>query len=385
MVGLAGLPTPTADTQSVSRQSLIANSVSPSKSPTRNGSMASVIRKRVTFKSDGLHPDPLNKAQTMLYINYDATPDTLRSNFSEMTTCTRQESVSRMTKQSSFTADSSLPQHVEEPLSGDEAEMIDGLMSDLSRRNMFDHTAAHSTGPSYVMTSNHSALKKVQTLADITSKSAAAANAGWADTPKYTDRSTRDTYRSNVMLMEEASIDPTKPLSAPYVGCCGRLSYEVESLLIRNPRLYAIYLLIISISPRLLVILDMYTDVTVTIDLYEGGESIWFMMSCLFIAFPFVLVWAASLRFVQNYVLSLDKEKNKLKNWRKTIKLLLTLYMFPPVGSLSVALYEAYSVIADIIYGFKCFLCGTGMVVSADRRYQAMAGYRKAIEVFAES
>merc|ERR1719474_2594119 len=150
------------------------------------------------------------------------------------------------------------------------------------------------------------------------------------DTPKYTDKANQ-TF-APVKMYEERSIDPRKPIDDPYDGCFSRIGYEISSLLIRNPRFYAVYLLSISILPRFLVILDMYTDITVTIDLYDGGESIWFMLSCLFIAFPFVLVWAASLRFIQNYVLSLDKqdkEKKMLKKWRKGIKILLTFYMFP--------------------------------------------------------
>ena len=174
------------------------------------------------------------------------------------------------------------------------------------------------------------------------------------------------------------NINENDPLPIPYKpGCWHRTYYELESILVKHPRIYAIWLLLKSIIPRGLVVFDMYTDALIAYELYLASERIWFMVSCLFIAFPFVLVWSASLRFIQKYLR--DADESSYVGW------LLVIYMFPPVGSILIVFYEVYWVFKDIVFGLKAFFFGTGLVKAADRESGAMASYRKAIEVFAES
>ena len=57
--------------------------------------------------------------------------------------------------------------------------------------------------------------------------------------------------------------------------------------------------------------------------------------------------------------------------------------LYLPIGVLIVALYETYCTISDITYTIACSLFG-GLVVSEDRRYQAIVNYRKVVQIFAE-
>ena len=59
--------------------------------------------------------------------------------------------------------------------------------------------------------------------------------------------------------------------------------------MVTHTRLYAVQILIKELWGRILVMFDMYTDALIAYELYKGSERIWFMLSCLFIAFPFVL------------------------------------------------------------------------------------------------
>eukprot|EP01084_Bolivina_argentea_P158239 275671_1 len=77
-------------------------------------------------------------------------------------------------------------------------------------------------------------------------------------------------------------------------GCWDALTFYFESFLVVHARIYALWLLSYQILTRALVIFDMYTDIIIALELYTGNEKIWFMLSCLFICLPFVLVWSAS-------------------------------------------------------------------------------------------
>ena len=185
---------------------------------------------------------------------------------------------------------------------------------------------------------------------------------------------------------DDDGIDLSKPITKPYGnGCYNKMRFFWETFLVMHARIYAIYLLTYQIGTRGLVIFDMYTDIKVAWALYKGNEKAWFMLSCLFIALPFVLVWSASLRFIQAY---LEKLFYKIYNkwaFKMLINIMLIAYMFPPVGSLVIAAYEVIWLGSDIYYGFKAFMFGTGLVEANDRQTKAMKTYRKAIEIFAES
>lgn len=185
---------------------------------------------------------------------------------------------------------------------------------------------------------------------------------------------------------DEYGIDLKRPLQKPYSsGCIPRSKYYLQSFLVIYARMYALYLLGYQIGTRGLVIFDMYTDIIVAWALYKGNEKVWFMLSCLFIALPFVLVWSASLRFIQNYIEKIFYKIYDKWGMKMLINIALIIYMFPPAGSLVIAIYEVVWLISDLYYGIKAFLFGTGLVEANDRQTKAMKTYRKAIEIFAES
>ena len=196
-----------------------------------------------------------------------------------------------------------------------------------------------------------------------------------------------DPLRSYTLLEDEDEL--RRPLTMPHKSDCWSVfKYRVESFLVVHPRIYALYLLYRSTWPRGLVLFDVYTDLIVALSLYRGAERIWFMLSCLFIAMPFVLVWSASLRFIQNFLFKLYEAKKEsahltLMEW--AVNVVLILYMFPPLGAMIIALYEVYWVLSDVWLGCKAFVYGTGLVEAEDRQTKAMKSYRRAIEIFAES
>ena len=95
-----------------------------------------------------------------------------------------------------------------------------------------------------------------------------------------------------------------------------KFKYRIESFFVIHPRFNALYLLYRSIWPRALVIVDMYTDILVASTLYTSTHTFWFMLSCLFVALPFVLVWSVSLRFIQMYLTKLFQRLNTKKSKR---------------------------------------------------------------------
>ena len=182
-----------------------------------------------------------------------------------------------------------------------------------------------------------------------------------------------------------------------------------------------------STFPRAMMVFDMYTDIIVALSLYKAKESIFFMLSCLFISFPFVMVWSASLRFVQRYMDRLEnsdsranisnirrkkggaaneiaddendknkaskhgRRKNKyLGRWRMEKlslfeNIVLSLYIFPPIGIIMVTLYEIYWVLTDIVIALKCFVQGNIMIIDEESEYKSFKRYRKILEMFGES
>eukprot|EP01084_Bolivina_argentea_P125032 221561_1 len=198
-------------------------------------------------------------------------------------------------------------------------------------------------------------------------------------------------------------------LPLPYKkGCFHKTKFRFKTFLIIHPRIYALYLLFIQTWPRILLVFDMYTDLVVAYELYQGEQRVWFMLSSLFFVLPFILVWFASLRFIQLYVQKLydkldvhsDKSTNniiksknniysKLKKKSSlihtVINIFLMIYMFPLIGSLFMAVAEVMWIISDVFHGFKAFVFGTGLIETENRQIKAMKSYRRTVEVFSES
>ena len=100
-------------------------------------------------------------------------------------------------------------------------------------------------------------------------------------------------------------------LPMPYNSkkCFSRASYYFWTFLVTHPRIYALYFLYSATWPRALVLLDMYTDVAVAKSLFDNNETLWFMLSSVFVLLPFVLVWTVSLRFIQKHINKLYAKK----------------------------------------------------------------------------
>eukprot|EP01084_Bolivina_argentea_P170284 295081_1 len=192
--------------------------------------------------------------------------------------------------------------------------------------------------------------------------------------------------------MDETELeDIDKPLPLPYKsGCVHKAKYFFKSFLIIHPRIYALYLLFVQTWPRILVFVDMITDALLAYELYRGQQRFWFMLSSLFLMSPFILVWSASLRFIQLKVqkwydrLNLNKSK-RLSLFQSIINIFLMFYMFPPIGCILMVVAELFWVMSDLFIGVKAFVFGTGLIQTENREIKAMKSYRRAVEVFSES
>ena len=194
-----------------------------------------------------------------------------------------------------------------------------------------------------------------------------------------------------------------------------------------------------STLPRAMSLFDIYTDVVVAKQLYDARESIFFMFCCLFIAFPFIMVWSASLRFVQRYMDKLENSEsrsarmqyimknkpnedvikdgksptssnknsknsgstsssnNNTKNKTKFLarwqmdklslfeNIILSLYIFPFFGIIMVSIYEVYWIITDIIIALKCWFRGQLLIIDEESEYKSFKRYRKILEMVGES
>ena len=173
---------------------------------------------------------------------------------------------------------------------------------------------------------------------------------------------------------DEALIkDSVYELTTPYrqKNCCSRMHYYFETFLVTHRRIHAVYLLLQKILPRALVLFDMYTDFLVAKDLYDSGDTFWFMISSLFLFTPMLLVWVASLRFLQNWVSNAQLE-SKSKFQRFFINFGIFIYIFPPIGSALLFIWELIWMFGDIGNGFKAFILGRGFIEKHDAKYLAL-------------
>ena len=173
------------------------------------------------------------------------------------------------------------------------------------------------------------------------------------------------------------------PLRSPYDrnSLISVVSYHLETFLVVNPRIHSLFLLVKSTAPRLLVCLDVYTDFLVALSLYHNNESLLFMISCILIATPFLIVWNSSLRIIQRW----------LSNHTGTRHLLLNCFLFfyivPPIGSLIMFFIELGWIFLDLIDCLRSICLGTSEVLieSSDSELMALKEYRRGIEMFGES
>ena len=123
----------------------------------------------------------------------------------------------------------------------------------------------------------------------------------------------------------------------------------------------------------------MYTDALVTLQLFDTvlnphddvrrrDALILLIMSILCLSFPFIMVWTASLRFVQKY---LNKDKMAKKE-KRFFNILLLLYLFPPIGCVFVTFYEIFWVFWDVYLGLSTFVKGKILVIDKDSQITSM-------------
>ena len=178
--------------------------------------------------------------------------------------------------------------------------------------------------------------------------------------------------RITSLFPEESEL--SQPLQSPYKNIWySKMHYYMKTFLVTHSRIYALYLLFLATWPRGLVLFDMYTDIRVAYNLYSdntNANSFWFMLACLFIITPFLLVWVASLRFIQQW-LTVNQSKYNLCI-QILVNVALFLYIFPPIGMIVMFFIEIGWVFKDIIDGSKAFIKGTGIVESNEAQYVAM-------------
>eukprot|EP01083_Nonionella_stella_P008459 24419_1 len=232
---------------------------------------------------------------------------------------------------------------------------------------------------------------------DTTAVALQAATTGKKDVKKFLKR--HDTLTTELHKKFTASDDLRLPYKTK--NCWSMSSYYMKSLVVTNPRLFSGYLLYSSIWPRVLVLVDMYTDFIVAKDLYEATSNekqienlesldtkesaMLFMLTCVFIIFPFVMVWTASLRFVHRFLVRDYNRKKHDKCTTVAFNTFLMLYLFPPVGCVLMSLLEIYWVFYDIIRGIYHFCIGKILIINTDPQIKAIKEFRKVIEFFGES
>lgn len=181
-------------------------------------------------------------------------------------------------------------------------------------------------------------------------------------------------HKKSSIFLDIEDPESMGPLPLPYKkNCFSKTKYQLETFLVTHRRIHALYLLLTSsLFARGLVLIDMYTDYIIAIDLYTTGETFWFMVSSLFLFTPFLLVWVASLRFLQNWVANMDVENRFNKVSQFFINFFIFLYIFPPIGSVAMFIFEIFWILFDILTGFKAFIGGTAFVENNDPRLIAL-------------
>ena len=214
----------------------------------------------------------------------------------------------------------------------------------------------------------------------------------------YTNKSIPDKppiLKKQYTILEEEKA----PLPYKEDSFISKLYYYFKTLFVSNPRLFTLWLLWNNVGPRILVIIDLITDIGVVVQLYGKKHIGLFSLSCIFLSFPFTIVWIASLRFLQRFITSnkkksnwfykyLIKENNNNKNNKFMAGLmntLLLLYLFPPIGCVVVTIYELCFVFYDVINGIFCFIFGKIMIIDKNDEIQSFKKFRKAIELFGET
>eukprot|EP01084_Bolivina_argentea_P133597 235790_1 len=85
---------------------------------------------------------------------------------------------------------------------------------------------------------------------------------------------------TNAIDDEDSDNEDLETDTLPYKNnCFYKTKYYIKTFGVTHPRIYALYLLIIQTWPRILVIVDMYTDFVVAYELYNGEQRVWSMLS----------------------------------------------------------------------------------------------------------
>ena len=173
------------------------------------------------------------------------------------------------------------------------------------------------------------------------------------------------------------------------------VSYQLKSFFVTNDRLLSLFLLYQSVGPRILSLVDIYTDIRVTMDLYNSKQdySALFGLSLIFISFSFIMLWSVSLRLIDKFIdTGIKRQKsgivNKLIYHNRASKtlfdILLVLYLFPPFGCLLVTLYEVWYLLYDVYLGVKSFIKGEILIIDKNLERRALKQFRRIVEFFGE-
>ena len=193
------------------------------------------------------------------------------------------------------------------------------------------------------------------------------------------------------------------------------LSSKFKNLCVRNRFCYCLFYVLIYglLFKRVLLFYDMYTDVVVALEFYKSKNIYWFALSCIFIVSPFLLVWMASLRYldifldkmsetndngyskttsntVQNNSASTVSKNpnNNKKTWKQKIVPVVTcLYLIPFVGMFCIAGVEMYLIIRDAFLALKLTKEGKLLILDANKHgeLESLKEYRKCVEILSES
>ena len=166
-----------------------------------------------------------------------------------------------------------------------------------------------------------------------------------------------------------AKFNSNEPLPPPCKkGCKSKLTFYYETFFATRPRILTLWLLFGTLWPRFVACVDLYTDGQVAYQLYKSKQIEFFTLSFAFIFFPFVIVWATSLRFLQKLVNGLSKDQ-------KWIRPFVLLYLFPPFGCIIVTTYEIVWIVYDVLRGTASFCRGSVAIIDKDTTTESVKSY----------
>eukprot|EP01083_Nonionella_stella_P087505 243497_1 len=152
----------------------------------------------------------------------------------------------------------------------------------------------------------------------------------------------------------------------------------------KRPRLLHFLVLLIFGFLECFVVIDIYFDVQVAIELYKAHQPIWFSIACVLITAPYYVAWAVMFQFIRNKVF-LSSFKNKKCRQFMYQGVLFPVFLFSPLGLAILILYDFYHTFECAILKPLWFGCTGRKLRTESYHEQGYKKLRSVSEIFAET